>query len=106
MSDLADTAKGFGAKILVETLAALKGEYAAIPASVKEVMPRAAVLLAEAQLAQIGGQEHNSQDLKHAMAIIGNVKVGGQIALSELMLSTAANILAVGIGLIRKVIGI
>lgn len=95
----------FANNILHETIAALKGEYAAIPQSVKDVMPRAALLVAQG--AVTGNLDATAtSNLRHAMAIMANVKVGGQIALSELMLNTAANILAAGLGFLRKVIGI
>lgn len=94
-----------GKQILNETIAALKGEYAAIPQTVKDVMPRAALLVAQG--AVTGSLDATaSNNLRHAMAIMSNVKVGGQIALNELMLNTAANILAAGLGFLRKVIGI
>jgi hypothetical protein len=40
------------------------------------------------------------------MAIMGNVRVGGQIALNELMLTTAANILTKGLSVLRSLIGL
>jgi hypothetical protein len=95
----------FGKQLLDETVAKLKGEYAAIPQAVKDVMPEAALLVARGAVGGVLG-EGEKADLRHAMAIMANVKVGGQIALNELMLSTAANILAAGIGFIRKIIGI
>lgn len=95
----------YAKQILDQTVAALKGEYAAIPESVKDIMPKAAILVARAAIT--GGLDDNdSRELKHAMAIMANVKVGGQIALNELMLNTAANVLSVGLAFVRKLIGI
>lgn len=95
----------FGKDILHQTIAALKSEYAQIPDSVKAVMPTAAVLIAES--INGGGLDGNdSRDLKHAMAIMANVKVGGRIALNELMLETAANIISIGLNFVRKLIGL
>lgn len=97
--------QSLGYKILNDTIVSLKGEYAAIPQSVKDAMPKAALLIAEAYVAG-DLDDANSASLKHAMSMMANVKVGGQIALSELMLNTAANILAAGLGFIRKLVGI
>jgi hypothetical protein len=95
----------FGKDILNQTIVSLKGEYAAVPYSVKAVMPKAALLIAASAIG--GGLDApRSQDLKHALAIMANVKVGGQIALSELMLETAANIISAGLNFVRKLIGI
>lgn len=95
----------YAKQILDKTVAALKGEYAAIPESVKDIMPKAAILVAQG--AVTGGLDDNdSRELKHAMAILANVKVGGQIALNELMLNTAADIIATGLGFVRRVLGI
>lgn len=92
-----------GRQILDETIRGLKGEYGKIPQTVKDAMPQAALLVAKG-LAGLDDKE--TANFKHAMAIMGNVKVGGQIALNELMLTTAANILAAGLGVLRKLIGI
>lgn len=101
MSDL----ETYGKQILDGTIAALKGEYAAVPQSVKDVMPRVAALVAEGAVAgTLDGAK--SANLKHSMAILANVKVGGQIALNELMLEQAANIIGIGLKFVRKIIGI
>lgn len=92
-----------GQKILDETIASLKGEYAQIPQSVKDIMPRAAMLVAQSTIGLTPSEE---SDLKHSMAILANVKVGGQIALNKLMLDTAANVLSAGLAFVRKLIGI
>lgn len=101
MSDLDDFAK----RLLTETVDQLKGEYAAIPQSVKDVMPAAAALIAKGALeGALEDPEHD--DLKHAVAILGNVKVGGQIALNKLMLDTAENILRTGLNFLRGILGL
>ena len=92
-----------GRKVLDETIASLKGEYQAIPQTVKDVMPKAAILIAKGL---VGLDDRETADFKHAMAILANVKVGGQIALNQLMLNTAANILAAGVSMLRKMVGL
>lgn len=94
----------YAKQILDQIVAALKGEYAAIPESVKDIMPKAAILVAQA--AVTGGLDDNdSRELKHAMSMMANVKVGGQIALNELMLQTATDIIAKGVKFIRGILG-
>lgn len=92
-----------GKNILNETIAAAKGEYANIPQAVKDVMPKAALLVAKGIA---GLSPTDAADYKHAMAILGNVKVGGQIALSELLLQSAGRVLAAGVSILRKIIGL
>ncbi len=92
-----------GRQILDETIGALKGEYGQIPQTVKDVMPRAAMLVARGLT---GLNDTDRTEYKHAMAVMANVKVGGQIALNELMLQTAANILTKGLGILRSIIGL
>jgi hypothetical protein len=96
-------ASELGRQIFDETVIALKGEYAALPQTVKDIMPKAAVLIAGGL---VGLGERDKADFKHAMAIMGNVKVGGQIALNDLMLTTASNILTKGLGVLRSLIGL
>lgn len=95
----------YAKNILDDTVASLKDQYAAIPQEVKDVMPKAAVLIAKGAI-EGNLSDPDSADLKHANAIMANVAVGGQLALSKLMLDTAANIIAAGLGFIRKIIGI
>ena len=95
-----------GKDILAETIAGLKGGYDRIPDSVKGVMPKAAALVAKAAVWGGALSDGDDADLRHAMALMANVKVGGQIALNELMLQSAENILAKGFNFIRKVIGL
>lgn len=95
----------YSKQILDQTVAALKGEYAAIPESVKDIMPKAAILIAQGAVAgDLDGND--SRELKHAMAIMANVKVGGQIALNELMLQTATDIIAKGVKFLRGILGV
>ena len=100
-----DDLQKLGMDILSETIADLKDEYDGIPASVKAVMPTAAVLVAEGVVTESLSQE-KSRDLKHAMSILANVKIGGQIALNELLLQKAEDILARGFKFLRNVIGL
>lgn len=93
----------YGKSILSQTIGELKGEYDQIPQSVKDVMPDAALLIAEGAVTGTLDGEKSSR-LKKATAIMKNVKVGGQIALQELMLEKAADILGAGLKFVRKVV--
>lgn len=95
-----------GKEILNETVAALKGEYARIPDSVKGVMPKAAALIAKSAVWGGALSDGDDSDLRHSLAIMANVKVGAQIALNELMLQTAEKILARGFNFVRNIIGL
>lgn len=92
-----------GRQLLDETVLSLKGEYAKIPQTVKDAMPRAAMLVAKGL---VGLTDNEQAACKYAMALLGSVKVGGQLALSELMLQTFERVLGAALGALRKLIGL
>lgn len=100
MSSLED----FADKLLSDVKYELKAEFDQIPQSVKDALPRAGYLIAKSTL---GALNHNEEmDLKHALSLTANVRVGGRIALNELLLNKAEDILTGGIDLIRRLVGI
>lgn len=92
-----------GRQILDETIRGLKGEYGKIPQTVKDAMPQAALLVAKG----LAGLTDNEQAAyKYAMAMLASVKVGGQIALNELLLQTAERVIGAALGVLKKLVGL
>lgn len=103
---MSDQLLDIGKDILNETIVNLKGQYERIPDSVKGIMPKAAGLIARSAISGGKLDASDDADLRHALAIMANVKVGAQVALNELMLQTAEKILARGFNFVRKIVGL